>query len=334
MKITADTTFAQLLDMPQVADCKEFLLSNCYVPDMNMSLKQMQEQFDDWVAESIATGLSSFFSLMEQGVKTAHDFYSEQERAAEPDKQGTKLFYMPGKKGWPFVVVCPGGGYGAVCTLKEGFTTAARLNKLGYNAFILSYRVRKMGEGDGSGIMPKPLDDMAAAIRFIADNAEKFGVSMDNYAVAGFSSGGHLAGAWGTDNVGAASYGLPKPKAVFLGYPASDTTEYRAFNGRNFLLEGMLGKDYAPEDVVKYNVNANITESYPTTYVWHCKDDKVISIRTSYNMVEQLQRHQRPYIFKEVETGGHGFGLGEYSEADGWLEEAVELWKKNSESIV
>lgn len=223
----------------------------------------MNAEFYDWVAESIAYGLSRLFSLIDSGVKVDFDFYTDEEKAADPEKAGTKLFYIPGRIGAPFVVVCPGGGYGAVCSLKEGFTTAARLNELGYDAFVLSYRVRAMGTGDGSGIMPKPLDDMAAAMRFINKNADKFGVSLDKYAVAGFSSGGHLAGEWGTKNVGAVSYGITPPKAIFLGYPASDTTEYRSLNGQNFLLANMLGKDYSKDDVAKYNVNAQIDAITP-----------------------------------------------------------------------
>lgn len=275
----------------------------------------MNAEFYDWVAESIAYGLSRLFSLIDSGVKVDFDFYTDEEKAADPEKAGTKLFYIPGRIGAPFVVVCPGGGYGAVCSLKEGFTTAARLNELGYDAFVLSYRVRAMGTGDGSGIMPKPLDDMAAAMRFINKNADKFGVSLDKYAVAGFSSGGHLAGEWGTKNVGAVSYGITPPKAIFLGYPASDTTEYRSLNGQNFLLANMLGKDYSKDDVAKYNVNAQIDADYPATYLWHCKDDNIIPIATSYKMVKELKRHNITYRFREVQHGGHGFGLGEYSEA-------------------
>lgn len=33
---------------------------------------------------------------------------------------------------------------------------------------------------------------------------------------------------------------------------------------------------------------------------------------------------------KEVQHGGHGFGLGEYSEARGWLDDAIKLWEANS----
>lgn len=330
MTITTDITFNELLNKPEVTGFRNFLLSNCDIPNMDWSLKAMQEEFYDWVADSIAHGLSRLFTLIEDGVKVDYDFYTAEEKRLSPDREGTKLFFFPGKKGMPFVMICPGGGYTAVCTLKEGFTTAARLNELGYNAFILSYRVKAAEDKDHSGITPKALDDMAAAMRFIECHADLFGVSLNQYAVSGFSSGGHLAGEWATKNVGARSYGIAAPTAVFLGYPASDTTEYHLLNGRNPLLERMVGSQYTEADVEKYNVNAHIDENYPVTYLWHCKDDDIIPIQTSYNMMEELKKHKIPFVFKEVEHGGHGFGLGEYGEANGWLEEAIELWERTS----
>jgi len=327
--IDSNTTFDEILKTPRFAPFQDFLLSNCRIPDLGLSLKAMQEVCYDWVADSIAYGLNRVIALLDSGEKVAYDFYTDAEMEACPEKKGTKLFFMPAKRGAPFVMVCPGGGYGAVCTLKEGFTTGARLNELGYNVFVLSYRVQPLDGKSRLGILPKPLDDMASAFRFIAAHAGEFGVCMERYAVAGFSSGGHLAAEWGTENCGAVSYGLPKPEAIFLGYPASDTTLYGSINGKNLLLIGMLGENYTEEEINRYNVNANITDTYPTVYIWHCKDDNIISIETSYKMVRELEKHGIPHRFKEVEHGGHGFGLGEFSEAKGWLEEAVELWKNS-----
>lgn len=335
--ITADTTFNELLSMPQVSGFRPFLLSNCRIPDMDWSFRRMNEHFYDWVADSIVFGLNRLLTLISQGVRTDYDIYTEEEMAADPEKKGTKLFWFPADRSAdgpaPFVMVCPGGGYGAVCTLKEGFTTAAWLNEMGISAFILSYRVRPMTPGSNEkkkGIMPLPLDDMARAITFIGANPERFHADTGNYAVAGYSSGGHLAGAWATGTIGAASYGLEAPKAVFLGYPALDTTVYRSMNGRNMLLEGLIGSDYAESDVMKYNVNAHIDSNYPATYVWHCKDDNIVPVETSVNMDKELTKHGVPHIYREVLHGGHGFGTGEYSEARGWLIEAVDLWQANS----
>lgn len=40
-------------------------------------------------------------------------------------------------------IICPGGGYGMVCSFIEGTPIARRLNAMGISAFIVYYRVRK-----------------------------------------------------------------------------------------------------------------------------------------------------------------------------------------------
>lgn len=341
MKVTTDLTFNEMLKLPAFAGAEEFLLSNCYIPDMDISLAEMEKQQYDWVAESIAGGLNRMIELSEAGVPILQDIYTSEEKAADPEKAGTKLFYMPGKKGMPFVVVCPGGGYGAVCTLKEGFPVGKRLNELGYTVFVLSYRVRKMQRPvpgaeapKREALLPKPMEDLATTLRMIRAKADEFGVDPENYAVAGFSSGGHLAGSWGTQHLGAPAYGLPLPKAIFLGYPASDTTCYKDFGmgkfGRNPLLTGMIGSDYTEDDVVKYNVNHWITPDYPATYVWHCADDPIISVETSRIMDRELTKAGVLHVYREAEKGGHGFGMGEKNaEINGWVDEAALLFEES-----
>ena len=340
MSVTTELTFNEMLKLPAFAGAEEFLLSNCFIPDMDITLAEMEVQQYDWVAESIAGGLNRMIELSEAGVPILQDIYTAEEKAEDPEKAGTKLFYMPGKKGMPFVVICPGGGYGAVCTLKEGFPVGKRLNELGYNVFVLSYRVRKMQRPQPGQAMPKkeallprPMEDLARTIRLIRARAEEFGVDPDTYAVAGFSSGGHLAGVWGTAHLGAPSYDLPLPKAIFLGYPASDTTCYKDFGmgklGRNPLLEGMIGSDYTEEDVVNYNVNRWITPDYPATYVWHCADDPIISVETSRIMDRELTKAGVPHVYREAAKGGHGFGMGEKNEEiNGWVDEAALLFEE------
>jgi hypothetical protein len=58
------------------------------------------------------------------------------------------------------LVVCAGGGYMGVCSAVEGYPVAARFNDLGYDVFLLTYRVSE------KKIMPKPVDDLAAALKF------------------------------------------------------------------------------------------------------------------------------------------------------------------------
>ena len=60
----------------------------------------------------------------------------------------------------------------------------------------------------------------------------------------------------------------------------------------------------------------------------NCKDDPVIDFKNSQKAVEKLRSENIPCKFKSVEYGGHGFGLGDYNEAAGWLYDAVSFWEK------
>ena len=113
----------------------------------------------------------------------------------------------------PFAVICPGGGYSIVCSFIEGTPIARRLNERGISAFIVYYRVR------GKARFPQPQDDLARAVEEILSRAEEYRVEKESYSVWGSSAGGHLAASFGTESMGWAKYGLPKPGAIVLSYP-------------------------------------------------------------------------------------------------------------------
>ena len=64
------------------------------------------------------------------------------------------------------------------------------------------------------------------------ENADQFGVQRENYALMGFSSGGHIVGLIGSDNekFGYKAFGLPQPAALLLGYPINDFFEVTHFS--------------------------------------------------------------------------------------------------------
>lgn len=68
-------------------------------------------------------------------------------------------FVIRDGKTHPFAVVCPGGGYGMVCSF-----IARRLNEQGISAFIVYYRVRKKAR------YPNLQDDLARAVSEILDH--------------------------------------------------------------------------------------------------------------------------------------------------------------------
>lgn len=146
-----------------------------------------------------------------KGNTVFYDFYAEAEKQAQPSKQNTGLFFFRGKPGAPFAVIAPGGGFSYVGSLHEGFPYAMEINKAGYNAFVLKYRV-----GQGGAVATQ---DMAAAISFIFRNAQSLGVSTQSYSLWGSSAGARMAASIGSHGV--AAFGgdpHPKPATVVMAY--------------------------------------------------------------------------------------------------------------------
>ncbi len=329
--ITTETTIQEMVEDPRFESFSSLLLSNCRVPDQGWTFREMNDHFYDWAAESIVYGLNRLEKNIGDGVRVFYDLYTEEEKAAEPLKRETGLFFFPGEPMKPYVIVCPGGGYASVCTIKEGFPVASHLNDLGYNAFVLCYQVRPMEKEQETPLLPGPMEDFARAMQLIRKNREGLRVRPESYGAAGFSSGGHLAGIWGTSHLGAKKYGFPQPSVLFLGYAALDTSLYPAFHGRNILMEGMFGQNYSEEDGDLYNVNLHIDREYPPTYLWHCKDDEIIPVETARRMNQRLEENGILHICRIFLHGGHGFGAGEYTEARHWIAEAVSFWESLGE---
>ena len=60
-----------------------------------------------------------------------YDFYTGQQKAEDPGKMSTGLFFFRGKPKSPFAVICPGGGFAYVGSIHEGFLYAVELSAKG-----------------------------------------------------------------------------------------------------------------------------------------------------------------------------------------------------------
>jgi acetyl esterase/lipase len=69
------------------------------------------------------------------------------------------------------VIVCPGGGYGALAKDHEGDQIARWLNSLGIQAFVLQYRIAPRYH------YPAPLLDAQRAIRFVRAHAADYRIA-------------------------------------------------------------------------------------------------------------------------------------------------------------
>lgn len=143
------------------------------------------------------------------GQRIFYDIYTEEEKAADPAKRDTGLFFFRGGAGKPFAVCSAGGGFAYVGAMHDSFPHALELSKRGYNAFALIYR-----PGPRTGC-----EDLARAISFICAHAGDLEVSTGCYSLWGGSAGGRMTAY--LSSCGPAPFGgadLPKPGAAILQY--------------------------------------------------------------------------------------------------------------------
>lgn len=282
-----------------------------------MSLEQARQM--GWCPESILDGIERLRDVAWEG-ELIYPVYSHEAICKDCVKKDVNVIFFPQKGNQPkdtYVVLAAGGAYMNVCSLAESYPVAARLNELGYPVFALTYRV------GGKGLLPKPLEDLAQAIRWIDANAERFGVTAGDYIVGGFSAGGNLTALWGTDNHGYAHYGLAKPKALFPIYPAINHKCYGEGKLAQAFCEIMFGKNYSEEKACEYDVDTHMSEHYPPCYIAACKDDPSVPIVNACRLKERLDALGIPAVLELGEKGGHGFGEGRGTDVEGWIGRAA-----------
>ena len=138
-----------------------------------------------------------------------YDIYTEEEKAADPAKRDSGLFFFKGTPGARFAVCNAGGGFAYVGAMHDSFPHALELSRRGYNAFALIYRPGAQ----------TACEDLARALTFIFEHAGELEVNTGGYSLWGGSAGGRMA-AW-VGSYGAAAFGgdeLPRPAAVITQY--------------------------------------------------------------------------------------------------------------------
>lgn len=333
MIITEKTTIGELCQAEEFKPFSDYFFSIMTEETWNNALEVYGFQkcgFED--------ALERIRELSEQtkaGENFIYSVYPQDETTAEPDKEKVKLIHMPGEDDKPYVLVCPGGAYARQWGIIEGMAVGARLNQLGYTAFVLFYRTM-MKPPFTEALFPKPLEDLEQAVRWIGDHSGELKVMKEGYAVAGFSAGAHLAAEWGTINCGWKACDAERPAALILGYPSISTdvfcdflenAEGIAYSSANDYLTRIGGPGYTREKLREYSVDLHMDDTCPPVYLTACRDDPVVPISCSYRMIEVMEKLQIPFESNIAVHGGHSFGVGDGTEVDGWLNKAVEFWQ-------
>lgn len=215
------------------------------------------------------------------------------------------------------IIVCPGGGYNILAIDKEGYEIAAWLNKLGYTAFVLQYRVPNNQLG--------ALNDVQRAIRVVRNKADHYRLHPEKIGLIGFSAGGSLC-ARASTQFAIDSY--PKTDAIdkLSCKPDFSMLVYPAY------LDKGKDRSITPELVLGKNV--------PPFFIFGTSDDYFGN--SSLVFAQALRDNKTPVELHFLQTGGHGYGIRSGnvaaktwpSLAKNWLDMTLKsisknIWTKN-----
>ena len=215
-------------------------------------------------------------------------------------------------------IICPGGGYGLVCSFIEGKPIAELLNAKGISCVIVYYRVKK------KALYSNPQDDLARAIRETMDHANEWKLDMSDYSIWGSSAGGHLAASMGTGNMGYKKYQLPKPGMIELSYPVITLDRTLTHKGTH---DNLIGKAAAAEKEEYCSIERQVDADYPRTYIWCGDADKTVPPENTRMMVKSLEAAGIEYACDIFPGVDHGVGPGIGTAAEGWIDKAVDFWE-------
>lgn len=221
------------------------------------------------------------------------------------------------------VIICPGGGYRALATKKEGFAPAEAFNEEGIAAFVLKYRLAPYD-------YHAMLSDVCRAVRFVRYYAEDFGIDPDKIAIMGSSAGGHLAAMnlkhAAEDEQAQDAIDKMEAQADFgiLCYAVTTIENDLAHEGTR---GGFLGEESTDDKLAKkYSAHNDITEEMSPCFVWHCKGDETVPYEGSEQFANAMEEAGIECELHLYENGAHGIGLGEEDpEAGQWFSDCV-LW--------
>lgn len=143
-----------------------------------------------------------------------------------------------------------------------------------------------------------PYEDLAQAICFIEDHAEELGVDPHHYSLWGGSAGARMAAELGNKEV----------------------------------LHQLTGRSDIPQAdavIMQYTSFSRVSSADAPTYVSVGDSDWIANWRTMKQRLFYLEQLGIPTEFHVYSGLNHGFGLGEGTVAEGWINDAINFWEVN-----
>ena len=239
----------------------------------------------------------------------------------------------------PAILICPGGGY-FMLSPTEGDPIAMEFAGAGYNTFVLRYSVASTAP-DGAARYPAQLEEAAAAMALIRQNAAQWQTDSEHIAVMGFSAGAHLCAMlathwhepWLASKLGVTPDQL-RPMAAVLGYPVISfafQTERNKIQPNPVLQDcdrALLGDAPSRELLEEVSAELCVSENTPPIFVCHAADDGLVPVEHSLRLGKAMAKAGRPFELHIFQQGDHGFALGGPMESpwDGTRAKAAAAW--------
>ena len=228
----------------------------------------------------------------------------------EVDKPSLTIFAPPADKAnGCAVVVCPGGGYGALAIDHEGKQIGEWFNTFGVTAYVLKYRLGARYKH------PAPLSDAQRAVRTARANAQAWKLDPNRVGIMGFSAGGHLASSVITHfDAGNPSAEDPiekvscRPDFAILCYPVISLVEPTTHAGSK---RNLLGDSPDPGLVEFMSSEKQVKAETPPTFIFHTGEDTAVPPENAIQFYMALRKAKVPAELHIYEKGKHGVGLAQ-----------------------
>lgn len=216
------------------------------------------------------------------------------------------MVHVPVKEGVAVkgaVLICAGGAFQFRGNDNEGFPVAENLSALGYQSFVVNYRLRPYTQEEGAL-------DLARAVRYVRSRADAYGIDENDIAIIGFSAGGILCGEM------LLNYdGLVNGTAIDASYTPDELDSISANAAAVSMIYSFYGKlSVASTDVEKFK-----TSDLPPTYFLYGSEE---IFRGQIEACANAARQAGVQVESKILNGQrHGFGArgNWFTGFDAWL---------------
>ena len=226
------------------------------------------------------------------GKQIFYDIYSDEEKQEDPDKEDTGLFFFRAQKNGEDVSDTSDVPT-AIISPGGGFAYVGSMQ----DSFPAALSLAKDGINVFT-VVYRPgaqtaCEDLSRAIAFLYDNESTLGIDMDGYSLWGGSAGARMSdwvGTYGTGTFGERAY--PGPAAVITAYTGL----------------------------------SEVTGNEPPTYAVVGTSDGIASYQIMQRRIAQIQKDGTDAEIEVFPGLSHGFGTGEGTVAEGWVQRAETFW--------